>query len=130
MVTRIADEAAVFRPTTDVGGGDVVPVKRSKPPKSAVAHLYIDEWMEDLGLTDEKVGERMGTSRTTVWRWRTEQHRLNPQKIADLAAGMGVDVCDLWRHPSRPSLDSLVKDLPDAEVRRMANAVRALLKTE
>lgn len=101
-------------------------VTKTKP--NIRAHLYIDEWMEELLLNDEKVGEIMGKSRTTVWRWRTEQHRLNPEKIAAMAVAMGLEPEDLWRPPGRPSIDAIVKDETEDGVRRIANAVRALLK--
>ena len=95
----------------------------------ARGHLYIEEWMKELGLTDEKLGLRMDKSRTTIWRWRTEQHRLNPEKIADIATAMGLEPDQLWRTPSRPSLDALVKNASDDMVKKAADVVNILLKT-
>lgn len=91
-------------------------------------HLFVDEWMADLKLSDEILGQRMGKSRTTIWRWRTEQNRLNPKKIAALASAMGCRPEDFWRHPSRPSLDAILNREPDEVVRRAAELIRVMLK--
>ncbi len=95
----------------------------------ARTYLYIDEWMKELGLNDEIVAERMGTSRVTVWRWRTQQNRLNPQKIAALAFALGREPEDLWRLPSRPSVDALLKGLPDDVAQKAVDVVSILVKT-
>lgn len=97
--------------------------------EGARAHLYIDEWMQELGLTDESLALRMETSRVTVWRWRNEQHRLNPQKIAALAHAMGREPEDLWRLPNRPSLDAIAKDASDDLLKKAADVVSILVKT-
>src|SRR5262245_58290340 len=34
-------------------------------------------------------------------RWRHEQHRLNPDKIATLASVLGIEPEDLWRSPAQ-----------------------------
>lgn len=82
--------------------------------KGARVHLYITEWMEKRGLNDEKLGLRFDpkVDRTTVWRWRTEQHRLNPAKIAALAKALDLTPQELWRPPPKddqPSLDAMVE---------------------
>jgi transcriptional regulator with XRE-family HTH domain len=95
----------------------------------ALGHLYIEEWMKALGLTDEKLAERLETNRTTVWRWRSEQKRLNPEKIAAIAQAIGIEPELLWRLPSRPSLDAIVKDASDDMVQKAADVVKILIKT-
>lgn len=95
----------------------------------STAHLYIEEWMQHLGLTDESLGLKMDKSRVTVWRWRTEQKRLNPDKIAAIAGALGLSSVDLWRPPWRPSLDAIVQDAPDEIVQKAADIVRIVLKT-
>lgn len=77
------------------------------------AHLYIQEWIEFRGLSDEKVANRLGKARETVWRWRTEQHRLNPEKIAELASALDLEPAELYRPPDKPSLDALAAGLDD-----------------
>lgn len=81
-------------------------------------HLYIEEWMEHRGLNDSRMGERIGVDRATVHRWRNEQHRLNPSKIAKLADALDIDSTDLYRLPARPSIDAIVEGAPE-EVQSM-----------
>src|SRR3990167_2564453 len=92
------------------------------------AHLYIEEWMEHLNLSYETLGGRLNVSRTTVWRWATQQHRLTPEKIAALAEAMGLHPEDLWRPPSRPSLDAMVADAPDAIFESVKTLIQSLTR--
>ena len=92
-------------------------------------HLYIDEWMAATGMTDQKLADRLESSRTTIWRWRTQQHRLNPKKIAALAWALNRQPEDLWRLPSRPSLDALVHNESDEIVGMAADVVQRIIVT-
>lgn len=91
--------------------------------KGARVHLYITEWFDAKDLNDEKVGNRLGVDRATVFRWRKEQNRLNPAKIAALASALEIEPEDFWRPPpppdAPPSLDKLVEGAPD-NIRAMA----------
>jgi transcriptional regulator with XRE-family HTH domain len=95
------------------------------------SHLYIAEWMEHRGLGDDKIAAAIGVARETVTRWRNQQHRLNPDKIAQLAEALNIEPAQLWRPPSpgRPSVDSMLRDAPDETVQRAAEALAILLKT-
>ena len=76
-------------------------------------HLFVAEWMENRNLTDEKMAGRLGVDRVTVTRWRNQQHRLNPEKIAAIAVALDLEPEELFRPPSaRPSLDSLLRNAP------------------
>ena len=95
-------------------------------------HLYIAEWMEARGLSDEKIAGRLDVARETVTRWRNQQHRLNPDKIAALAGALGIEPEELWHPPalaSRPSVDAILRDAPDELVRIAAEQAAILLKT-
>jgi transcriptional regulator with XRE-family HTH domain len=91
------------------------------------AHLYIEEWIKFRGLSDETVGNRLGRARETIWRWRTEQHRLNPEKLAELASALDIEPQDFYRPPSRPSIDALVEDAPDDLRNTALDIVRRLV---
>lgn len=75
--------------------------------------------MDHLGVSDEMLGERMDKSRTTVWRWRTDQKRLKPEIWAQIAEALGISPESLHRHPTDISLDEMLKDEPEA-VRKAA----------
>lgn len=76
------------------------------------------------GLSDERLAGRLGVARETVTRWRRQQHRLNPDKIAAIANALDCEPEDLWRPPTRPSLDAMVKALPDQQVVIAANMLK------
>lgn len=94
--------------------------------KGARPHLYVDEWFAERGVNDEKVGNRLGRDRATIFRWRKEQHRLNPDKIAALAKALDLEPEELWRPPARRSLDALVKDSSDDVVSMAFDIVKRM----
>ncbi len=91
------------------------------------AHLYIKEWLDYRGLSDEKAAGRLEVSRETVWKWRTQQGRLTTDKMASLASILDIEPEELYRPPSRPSLDAMVKDAPDDVQSMAADIIRRLV---
>ena len=95
--------------------------------KGATPHLYISEHMADKGLSDAKLGARMAVSATTVWRWKNEQWRLRPAKIAALAYHIGLDRWeDLTLPPGRESIDATLKDAPENVYEAVRDMARKL----
>lgn len=100
-------------------------------------HLYIEEWMAYRGLNDERLAGRLGVARETVTRYRSQQHRLNPDKIWAIAAALDIEPQQLWELPPppdgqpipRPSIDAKLRGHPDAIVQRVAEITDVLLKT-
>jgi transcriptional regulator with XRE-family HTH domain len=95
--------------------------------KTARARLFIAEWIEHRGLSDEKIANRIGVARETVWKWRNQPRRLDPDKLAALALALDIEPEELWRPPHRVSLDALVKDAPDDLHATAADIVRRLV---
>lgn len=91
------------------------------------AHLYLTEWRDYRGLSDETLGNRIGVARETVFRWRTEPHRLNPDKLAVLASALDCEPCDFYRLPSDPSLDAIVSGVPADLRATVTDVVRRLV---
>ncbi len=94
-------------------------------------HLYIEEWQAIRDLTDERLADRLGVARNTVWRWKNEQHRLNPEKIGAIAEALGLAPEELWHPPlpkSRPSLDRMVADTPDDVFETTMDIVKRLVQ--
>lgn len=89
-------------------------------------HLYLTQWRESRNLTVEQVAGRVDVSRETVWRWETEQHRLNPEKIAALADALGCNPEDFWRLPARPSIDAVVKNVDQRTFDSVMDVARRL----
>lgn len=84
--------------------------------------------MEAKGLSDIDLAGRLDTSRTTVWRWRNEQWRLDPAKIAALASAMNLEPVDLYRLPGRESIDAQLKDAPTEVYEAVRDLARRLAK--
>lgn len=92
------------------------------------SHLFIEEWLRYCGFSDDDAAQKLGVQRETVYRWRTQQHRLNPQKIRRLATLCGIEPGEFWHMPGVPSIDSMLRDAP-ADIRRMAaDIVSRLMK--
>ena len=100
-------------------------------------HLYIAEWREERGLSQEQLGARIeledaegkwsrGVGKNTISRWEIDQKRLNPYKIAAIADALDLEQEDLYRSPSRPSLDAIVKNESDELVSTAIDIVRRL----
>lgn len=83
--------------------------------------------MDYRGLSDERAAGRLGVSRETVWKWRTQQDRLTPSKMAALASVLDIEPEELYRLPDRPSLDAMVKDQPEDIQNMAADIVRRLI---
>lgn len=96
--------------------------------KGARTPLFIREWMVHRHLSDERLANRLELARETVWKWRTQQQRLDPHKIARLAHALDCEPIDLWRPPSRRSLDAIMKDAPEDLQATAADILQALVK--
>jgi hypothetical protein len=80
--------------------------------------FFVEQWVDASGLSYEAIGLRLDppVARNTVWRWVKEPWRLNPEKMAALAAAIGVEPQDFWRlpppkdEPPRPSVDRMLED--------------------
>lgn len=97
--------------------------------KGARIHLYLVEWREHKGLSVERLAERLDVDRTTVWRWETGARRPTPSRQAQIAAALDIEPADLWRRPqSRPSIDAMLRDVPDEVFDMAADVVLRLIK--
>ena len=76
--------------------------------------LYIAEWRTHRGLTQQELADRLGTSDVTVSRWETGKRRPDPDAQAAIAEALDAEPEDLFRHPSTPSVDALLRDQPPA----------------
>lgn len=78
-------------------------------------------------VDDKRLAGRLGVARETVTRYRGQPHRLNTEKLAQVAFALDLEPEDLWRHPDRPSLDAMVKNAPDDLRATAADIVRRLV---
>lgn len=88
--------------------------------------LYLAEWREDKGLTQQQLADRLGTSDVTVSRWETGRRRpdLNAQEA--IAEALGIEAVDLRRHPAQPSADALLRGQPPEIVEMILKQIIAI----
>jgi transcriptional regulator with XRE-family HTH domain len=92
--------------------------------------LFIKEWQEHWGISAETMAERMGIERESYYRLLRELHRINIDKLAQLADAMGngMEPPDFYRPPTRQSVDSMLEGVPE-DVRETAiDIVRRLVR--
>lgn len=94
-------------------------------PKRQI-QLFIAEWRENRGLTQEQLAGRLGCSDVTISRWETRarQPDLNAQEA--IAEALDIDVVDLRRHPARPSADALLRGQPPEVVDQAMKLIQAI----
>lgn len=103
-------------PTWQETGADLSPSVADVATRKA--HLFIEEHLRAAGLSDEAAADKLGLPRTTVYRWRRMQSRLNPQKIQLLADLIGVQPGDLWRMPGNFDINAIL-DHADQDTKMM-----------
>ena len=82
-----------------------VKTPKARPPAARPGGpLFLTEWMEELGITDAMLAERLGKPVTTIWRWQNSRTRLNPLKQAQVAAALGIWPGLLWMHPAAKAM--------------------------
>lgn len=90
--------------------------------------LFLREWRESFGLSVEQVANRIDVSRETIWRWENQQHRLNPDKMHQYAVALDIEPEQLWRLPSRPSADAILKDASKEQLSTAIDVVKRILQ--
>lgn len=89
--------------------------------------LYLAEWRESRGLTQEQLANRLKTSDVTISRWETGKRQPDLNAQAAISEALGIDPFDLRRHPDQPSADALLRDQPQEvreQVIRIIQAIR------
>jgi transcriptional regulator with XRE-family HTH domain len=74
--------------------------------------LFLAEWRESRGLTQQQLADRLETSDVTVSRWETGKRRPDDDAKGAIAWVLGIEIVDLYRHPDQPSADALLRDQP------------------
>jgi len=90
--------------------------------------LYILEWREARGLTQDRLAERLGVSSMTVSRWERGTSLLNTDVMGALADALDIEPEDLFHHPDQPSANALLRGQP-VEIRDQAiSIIKAIRK--
>lgn len=88
--------------------------------------LFLAEWREHRGLTQEALANRLGTTGMTVSRWERGQVDLNTKVMSGLADALSIEPEDLYHHPDKPSPNALLRDQAPEVVDQAIAILRAL----
>jgi DNA-binding Xre family transcriptional regulator len=113
-----------WRTTWDASSVNFEPMAAIR--KGAKPHLYIREWIEHRDISVIQLAGRLGVDRSAVYKWLSGDRRLETGTVAHIAEALGCLPQDLWRPPSRPSLDALLADQPDSMVSKAAEMIEIL----
>lgn len=94
-------------------------------PKRPVK-LYIAEWREYRGLTQEQLAGRIGSTKSSISRWETGERDLTLGALGAIAEALQCEVADLYRDPNRPSADALLRDADEPTRRQAFRLIEAL----
>lgn len=101
--------------------------------QSRKRRLFLREHRKAKGVSATMMGGRLGIERESVLRLEREPQRVNSEKQADYAAALDLQPEDLWRPPAvpeppkAPSLDAMVKDVPEETRKMVADIVFRLV---
>lgn len=96
-------------------------------PKRPVK-LFIAEWRESRGLTQQQLADRIGSTKSSISRWEGSSRDVTFGALGAIAEALNCDVADLRRDPARPSADALLRSL-DATTQRQAFRLIEALRT-
>ena len=88
--------------------------------------LFIAEWREEKGLTQQQLADRLGTSDVTVSRWETKARQPDLKAQAAIAEALGIEPPDLLRDPDTPSADALLRDQPQEVIDQAIRLIQAI----
>ena len=90
--------------------------------------LFLAEWLEAKGLTQDQLAGRMVCSPGTVSKLFSGEMKQTTEWLARIAHALGpdVEVRDLFTHPREASEEDLLRGIPDDERDRIIRAIRTL----
>jgi transcriptional regulator with XRE-family HTH domain len=95
-------------------------------PKKPV-RIFLREWREHLGLTQDRLGARIGTDgvdKGTISRWESADRVPTSEVMAAYAEALGVPVPHLYRLPSSgQSLDELAAGLSPQDIQKVIRII-------
>lgn len=94
-------------------------------PKHPI-RLFIAEWRESKGLTQQQLADRLGTSDVTVSRWETRKRLPDTDAQQAISEALGIDWQDLFRHPDQPSADAMLRDQPPEVIDQAIRLIQAI----
>lgn len=95
-------------------------------PKKPV-RLYIAEWRKFRDdMSQEQLANRIGSTKSSISRWETGERDTTAGVLAAIAEALQCDVPDLYRDPTQPSADALLRGFNDTTRRQAFRLIEAL----
>src|SRR3990167_868561 len=91
--------------------------------------MFIVEWRELMGKTQEWLAAEIGVDKSTISRYETGTRIPKPTELFKIAKALEIKIIDLFRHPDVPSIDGAIGRLPETDRQRVLAFIEALLKT-
>lgn len=88
--------------------------------------IWLAAWREHVGITQQQLADRIGTTDVTISRWETGKRRPDMGALAAMAEAMGRQIQDMYRHPNQISADELLRDQPADVVEQAIKLIRAI----
>ena len=101
--------------------------RRTPPPREA--WIFLAEWRDFRGFTQQKLGDDLGVDKATISRYESGKRRPPINHIFALATALGITPMALFRSPSVPSLDDIADGLSEDDRRRVREFAEALRRT-
>lgn len=102
-------------------------------PKKPV-RVYLAAWREELGLTQQELGDRIGKGidKGTVSRWERSKRIPSADVLAAYAEALGRNVVDLYSSPNSPESPpwSIWDKLKPAQRKQAIRLLKALVEDE
>lgn len=74
--------------------------------------VYLAEWRDSRGLTQQQLADRLGTSDVSIARWENGKRRPDLGALAALCEALDIAPGSIYRHPDTPSADDLLRGQP------------------
>lgn len=93
-----------------------------------IRRLYIAQWRDHRGMTQEQLANRLKTTSMTISRWERGAVALNTTVMSELADALGIEPEDLYHHPDTPSPNALLRGQPADVLDQAIRIITALRK--
>jgi transcriptional regulator with XRE-family HTH domain len=94
-------------------------------PKKPVK-IFISRRREDKHLSQEQLANRVGTTKGSISRWENNERDITLGALGAIAEALGCEVEDLFRDPSQPTADALLRGMDDNTKRQALRLIEAL----
>lgn len=90
---------------------------------------YLQEWRDSRGLTQQQLADRVNTGKDQISRWESGKRGMSAGVIEALEEALQLEPGDLFRDPTQPSVDELLRNATPEQRQQAFSVIAALLKT-